>query len=61
MTKIIGKRKILNREECLKKLEELNDEMDSLRPYQKPKGKLLKFRTYDELYQFTITRSVKKQ
>ena len=60
MTKITGKPKVLNPEQSLQKLEELNEEMDMLRPYKKPRGLVLRFKTWDDLYQFTITRAANK-
>ena len=60
MAKIIGKRKELTIEERLRKMEELNAELDLLRPYKKPKGLVLKFKTWEEHYQFTLTRAAKK-
>lgn len=60
MLKIIGKKKKLTPEGNLLKLEQLNKEMDALRPYKKPKGLILKFKTFRELDEFNITRASKK-
>ena len=60
MAKIIGKRKKLTIAERIHKMEKLNNELMQLRPYRKPKGMILKFKTYEELYQFALTRAAKK-
>ena len=60
MIKIIGKHKLREPEECLMKLEALNAEMEALRPYKKQKGIVLRFKTYDDVNIFTITRAAKK-
>ena len=41
-------------------MEALNREMELLRPYKKPKGILLKFKTYEELDDFVINRAARE-
>lgn len=60
MTKTIGKKKELTPEERIQQLEALNREMDKLRPYKKPRGLVLRFKTWEELYDFERTRAAKK-
>jgi hypothetical protein len=60
MIKIIGKPGEMTPAECFQQFEELNAEMDKLRPYKKPKEFVLRFKTYDELYNFDITRASRK-
>ena len=60
MSKIIGKHRQRTPEENLRKLGELCERSGLLRPYKKIKGLILRFKTWDELYQFTITRASKK-
>ncbi len=57
MIKTVGKKKMLSPAEYLEKLEALNAEMEKLRPYKKPRGLVLRFKTYEELYRFDITRA----
>lgn len=58
--KIIGAKKNRSPEENLRKIEELTREADLLRPYRKPRGMVLKFKTWDDVYQFCITRAARK-
>ena len=58
--KVLGTRKKLTPEESLRKMEALNREMELLRPYKKPKGILLKFKTYEELDDFVINRAARE-
>ena len=60
MKKIIGNPPSLTSERALLKLETLNALMNELRPYKKPRGMVLKFKTYDEHYEFSITRAANK-
>jgi hypothetical protein len=56
MEKIIGKKILLNPEEYLKRMDKLNNEIEILRQYPKPKGLVFKFKTWDELFIFNLTR-----
>ncbi len=58
--KVIGTKKIRLPEENLRKIEELAREAELLRPYRKPRGMVLKFKTWDDLYQFCITRAARR-
>ena len=58
--RLIGKKKLLNPEERLHRLESLNRDMYKLSPYKKPKGVVIKFKTYEELYKFILSRASKK-
>ena len=60
MSKIFGKRKKLSIAERIQKMEKINNELAQLRPYRKPKGMVIKFKSYEELYQFNLTRASKK-
>jgi len=58
--KIIGAHVKLDAAQSLHKMHELNYFMNKLRPYKKPVGKILKFKTYQALLEFTIMRSANK-
>lgn len=58
--KIIGKKKDLTPEEGHLLQEKLISEMEKNRPYQKPKGIILKFKTWQELDEFNLQRAAKK-
>ena len=58
--KVIGQKKIRTPEENLRRLEELVREAEKLRPYKKKKGMVMRFRTWDDLYDFSVTRAAKR-
>jgi len=55
--KIIGQKKIRTPEENLRRLEELVREAGRIRPRPPKKGLVLRFKTWDELHEFRITRA----
>lgn len=55
--KVIGTKKERTPEECLKAQEKLIAELNQLRPIKKRKGILMKFRTWQELEDFSRTRA----
>ncbi len=57
--KTIGTKKQRTPEENLFLLEELVREAESLRPRAKEKGRVMRFRTWDELYAFCVTRAAR--
>jgi hypothetical protein len=46
--------------ENYKRMQALMRQMDRLRPYVKPRGKLYRFKTYDELCEFALTRAARR-
>lgn len=60
MEKIIGSHVKLDTAQSLQKMHELNHFMHKLRPYKKPTGKILKFKSYADLLEFTIMRTANK-
>jgi len=58
--KIIGKKKELTPEEGHLLQEKLIAELEKSRPYKKPKGIILKFKTWHELDEFNLQRAAKK-
>ncbi len=58
--KVIGHQKPRTPKQNLQVLEELIRESEILRPYPKKKGVILRFKTWDELYEFTIKRAARK-
>ncbi|TAL33610.1 MAG: hypothetical protein EPN93_13400 [Spirochaetes bacterium] len=57
--KTIGRKKIRTPEENLRRLEELVREAELLRPPVKKKRMVMRFRTWDDLYKFCITRAAR--
>ncbi len=55
--KTIGQKKPRSPEENIKRLEVLIREANRLFPSKKEMGAVYRFKTWDELYQFTITRT----
>ena len=55
--KVIGTKRDRTPEECLIAQEKLIAELNQLRPVKKPKGILLKFKTWKELEDFSRTRA----
>jgi hypothetical protein len=43
-----------------KRMQALMRQMDRLRPYAKPRGKLYRFKTYDDLHEFSLTRAARR-
>jgi hypothetical protein len=58
--KVIGQKRTRTPEENLRRLEELVREAEKLRPYKKKNGVVMRFRTWDDPYQFCITRAARK-
>ncbi|HMY69902.1 MAG TPA: hypothetical protein PL048_19610 [Leptospiraceae bacterium] len=55
--KVIGTKKERTPEECINAQEKLIAELNQLRPVKKRKGILMKFRTWQELEDFSRTRA----
>lgn len=55
--KVIGTKKERTPEECLIAQEKLIAELNELRPFKKPKGIVLKFKTWEDLENFSRTRA----
>ncbi|MBP7585897.1 MAG: hypothetical protein KBA61_17765 [Spirochaetes bacterium] len=57
--KVIGNKKVRTPEENLRLLEELVNEAAKLHPREKKKGLVIRFKTWDDLYRFTVTRAAR--
>lgn len=60
MPKIIGKKKERTPQEYHYLQCKLIEECNNSRPYKKPKGLVLKFRTWEDLYEFNRTRAARQ-
>lgn len=56
--KVLGNKKERNPLECIEALSKLNLDLKKLRPDSKKKGIILKFKTWKELEEFNLKRSV---
>ncbi|HPA71404.1 MAG TPA: hypothetical protein PKY31_03990 [Spirochaetota bacterium] len=58
--KVIGNKKARTPEENLRVLEELVRESEKLNPREKKKGVVIRFKTWDDMYRFSITRASRR-
>jgi|JI10StandDraft_1071094.scaffolds.fasta_scaffold560101_3 hypothetical protein len=59
--RIIGTARELTPAEAIRQMEKLRLAMDTLRPYKKPRGKILRFKTWKELDDFNLSRAANRQ
>jgi len=58
--KILGSKREKTPDECAHKQAQLIRELENLRPYKKPAGIILKFKTWPDLDKFILERAAKK-
>jgi len=58
--KIIGQKRELSPVERLQAQARLNESMNRLRPYPRVRGKILRFKTWQELDEFNRTRAANR-